>query len=215
MRYYLIMGKLYSKECKKIHDRIQQRWYKIGDLWDEQRKNEICAKPQPQLHQQLQQQKDALKKENESDWDLYISNIPVQKILKELNKLPKYKYPPEQSSAFLLPDGKMVGSDIIFNHNAILEKIVGTKLGVPLFAHHLVALRMIKLDVDDSILYINLNTHTTKKQETVLKNLGKSGKYKHYALDTYMRVIHSKTNVPSNNYIYDLLGLEKPKYSLK
>ena len=215
MRYYLIMGKLYSKECKKIHDRIQQRRYKIGDLWEERRKNDTCDKPQLQLHQQLQLQMDALEKENDSDWDLYLSNIPVQKILKELNKLPKYKYPPEQSSVFILPDGKMVGSDIIFNHNAILEKIVGIKLGIQLFFKHIVALRMIKLDVDDSVLYINLNTYTTKKQETVLKNLGKSGKYKDYALDTYMRFIDSKTDVPFNNYIYDLLDVEKPKYSLK
>ena len=209
------MGKLYSKECKKIHDRIQQRWHKIGDLWEEKRKNEICDNPQPQLHQQLQLQIDDIKKENDSDWDLYLSNIPVQKILKELNKLPKYKYPPEQSSAFLLPDGKMVGSDRIFNHCMMLEKIVGTKLGVQLFFHHLVALRAIKLTVSDSVLYININTYTTKKQETVLKNLGKSGKYKHYALDTDMCHIVSKTDVPDNNYIYNLLGLEKPEYPLK
>ena len=155
---------------------------------------------------------DALKKENDSDWDLYISNIQVQKILKELNKLPKYKYPPEQSSVFLLPDGKMVGSDIIFNHNAMLEKIVGIKLCLQLFFKHLVALRILKLDVDDSILYININTYTTKKQQTVLKNLRRSGKYKDYALDTYEYYIGSKTDVPSNNYIYDLLDLEKPKH---
>ena len=209
------MGKLYSKECKKIHDRITQRWHKIGELWDKQWKNETCDNPQQQLHQQLQLQMDALKKENDSDWELYISNIPVQKILKELNKLPRYKYPPEQSSAFLLPDGKMVGNDILFNHCMMLEKIVGTKLGVQLFFHHLVALRAIKLTVSDSVLYININTYTTKKQETVLKNLGKSEKYKHYALDTDMCHIVSKTDVPDSSYIYDLLGLEKPEYPLK
>ena len=209
------MGKLYSKECKKIHDRITQRRYKISDLWEEKRKNEICNNPQPQLDQQLQLQVDVLEKENEADWDLYISNIPAQKILKELNKLTRYKYPPEQSSVFLLPDGKMVGNDILFNHCMMLEKIVGIKLGIHLFFKHVVALRVIKLDVDDSVLYINLNTYTTKKQQTVLKNLGKSGKYKDYALDTYKYYIGSKTDVPDNNYIYDLLGLEKPKYSLK
>ena len=163
------MGKLYSKECKKTHDRIQQRWHKIGDLWDEQRKNEICDNPQQQLHQQLQLQIDVIKKENDSDWDLYLSNIPVQKILKELNKLPKYKYPPEQSSVFLLPDGKMVGSDTLFGHCMMLEKIVGIKLDVQLFFQHLVALRAIKLTVSDSVLYININAYTTKKQEDVLK----------------------------------------------
>ena len=52
----------------------------------------------------------------------------INKILSGLSKLREYEYPTEQSSVFVLPNGKMYGHDIIFDHCHIFENILGKKL---------------------------------------------------------------------------------------
>ena len=114
-----------------------------------------------------------------------MARIPVKKILNELGKLKEYEYPTEQSSVFLLPDGRFVGKDLIFSHGEMLEKIVEKKLPVREYFRHLVRLDVVRLTVADSDLYINVNMNVTEKQKTSLRKIVHSGKYKNYAIDTY------------------------------
>ena len=89
------------------------------------------------VHDDIELQYNALTKEDKDDWQEYMSKIHVQKMLKDLNTLPEYDYPTEQSSIFLLSDGKMVGSDIIFSQSKILEKIIGIGLNTQTFSCNL------------------------------------------------------------------------------
>lgn len=140
-----------------------------------------------------------------------MARIATKKILNELSKLQEYDYPTEQSSVFILPDGKMVGSNKIFNHGKMLEQIIGEDLDVKKFFRYLVATRVVRLVVDDSILYININTHLTNKQKNILKKLRKHSKYDDFAVDMYGYHLHTyATTGPNEDYIYSLLDLKKP-----
>lgn len=199
------------KECEKIQDRIDKRWVEIRKIAQRDAKRAyetgVIKIPDKNLAE-----RDVLHDKNADDWEIYFSKIPAQEILKELDKLPEYEYPTEQSSIFLLPNGKMVGSNVLFNHHKVLVGIIGVKLSTHGFFKHLVAMRIVRLTVDDSVLYININIHVTKKQKAVLKKLRKSKKYKELVIDTHGRYTHLKTkiNIPKY-YEYDILGLKRPK----
>lgn len=143
-----------------------------------------------------------------------MDKIVVDKILKKLDQLPEYVYPTEQSSVFLLPNGKMVGSDILFNHHKMLENIIGKKLDVYEFFKYLNMLQLIRFIVDDSILHVNINSSVTKDQKTILKMLGKYEKYVGCFIDTYSSygIKYMKKNKLTLQYLYDLLGLKMPVY---
>ena len=113
-----------------------------------------------------------------------MKRVAVKRIIKELSKLERYEYPTEQSSVFLLPDGNMFGCNVIFSHVKMLEKIVGKKLDVKEYFKHLVKLNMIRLDVDNSILYISINTEImSKEQIDTLKKIIGTGKHDDYIID--------------------------------
>ena len=199
------------KECKKIHDRIDKRWVEIRKIAqrDAKRAYETGVLETPD---KMLAEMNILEDKNADDWELYLSKIPAQEILKELDKLLEYEYPTEQSSIFLLPSGKMVGSGVLFNHHKILVRIIGVNLSTHEFFKHLVAMRIVRLTVDDSIVYTNINIHVTKKQKTVLKKLRKSKKYKEFVVDTNGSYTHIKTKIQTPRYYeYDILGLKKPK----
>ena len=200
------------KGCKKINARIDKRWVKIRKImWDDVERSRKAGEIRDTIPDNVLSKTSILKNKNAEDWELYINKIPVQEILQELDKLPEYKYPTEQSSIFLLPDGKMVGSNILFSHHKILEKTVGVKLNTGEFFKHLVAMRIVRLTVDDSILYVNINTYVTKEQKVILRKFCKSKKYKDCVVDSYGRYTYSVTNKITSEYEYDVLGLKKPK----
>ena len=199
------------EECKKIQDRIDKRWVVIRKIAqrDAKRAYETGVNRSPD---KIRVKMDALDDKNDDDWGIYFSKIPAQEILKELDKLPEYEYPTEPSSIFLLPNGKMVGSDVLFNHHKVLVGIIGVKLSTHAFFKHLVAMRIVRLTVDDSILYVNINTYVTKKQKEVLKKLRKSKKYKEFIVDTHGKYTYLKTKINTSQYYeYDILGLKRPK----
>ena len=141
-----------------------------------------------------------------------MANIPAVKILEELSKLKEYEYPTEQSSVFLLPNGKMVGNDILFNHVKALEKIFRRKLNIEEALECLASLQIVNLNVDDSILYINILALATEKQKVVLKKLGKSNKYNDCVIDMYDYLTAKYVNDGELTmpYRYKLLGLPVP-----
>ena len=142
-----------------------------------------------------------------------MERIPVKKILKELGKLKEYDYPTEQSSVFLLPNGKFVGKDLIFSHGEMLEKIIGKKLPVREYFRYLVKLQVIRLVVDNSDLYININIKVTKLQKTNLRKIIRSGRYKDYAIDTYGFYTQDYTSKTTHVFlrdIYKILDLKMP-----
>ena len=199
------------KECEKIQDRIDKRWVEIRKIAqrDAKRAYETGVIKTPD---KMLAEVNILEDKNADDWEIYLSKIPTQEILKELDKLPEYEYPTEQSSIFLLPNGKMVGSNVLFNHHKVLVGIISVKLSTHGFFKHLVAMRIVRLTVDDSVLYININIHVTKKQKAVLKKLRKSKKYKEFVIDTHGKYTHVKTKIKTSMYYeYDILGLKRPK----
>ena len=142
-----------------------------------------------------------------------MGRIPVKKILKELGKLKEYDYPTEQSSVFLLPNGRFVGKDLIFSHGEMLEKIIGKKLPVREHFRYLVKLQVIRLVVDNSDLYININVKVTKLQKTNLRKIIRSGRYKDYAIDTYGVYTQDYTSKTTHVFlrdIYKILDLKMP-----
>lgn len=201
------------EECKKIHDRIDERWVEIRKI--ARRDVEHSRKTGKNINiipDKVLLEQDVLEDKNANDWESYLSKIPAQKILKELDKLQEYEYPTEQSSIFLLPSGKMVGSDMLFNHHKILVGITGVNLSTHEFFKHLVAMRIVRLVVDDAVLYVNINIYVTKKQKMVLKKLRKSKKYKDYSIETHGEYTHFKTKIKTPRYYgYDVLGLKRPK----
>ena len=190
------MLKIQNKECKKVLKRINKRKVKISKLHMLDRTESTKLKM------------DELEIENNADWNLYKSNIQVKEILNWLDKLKTYEYPTEQSSVFLLPDGKMTGSDVIFDHHRMLGEIIG-ELDTWEFFMHLAVMQIVKLVVDDSVLYININTSVTKIQQTILRNLLKCGKYKDYSIDDYYGSQFSHDNsVNNDSKIYKILGVK-------
>ena len=73
---------------------------------DLRKAREIGITPLPKTSKETWTKITSLEEENNKDWEIYVIKIPVDKILKEVGKLPKYDYQTEQSSIFLLPDGK-------------------------------------------------------------------------------------------------------------
>ena len=190
------MQKIQIRECKKILKRINERKIQISKLYMLDRTKSV----------ELEMKK--LERENDADWKIYKSNILVKEILNELSKLKTYEYPTEQSSIFLLPDGKMTGSDAIFDHHRMLNEIIG-ELDTWEFFMHLAVMKIVKLVVDDSILYINVNTCVTEIQKTTLRRLLKCGKYKDYSIDTYYGSAYSHDRSMMEKDIYKILGLKK------
>ena len=193
------MQKIQIKECKKILKRINERKVKISKLHMLDRTKITKLKM------------DELEIENNTDWEMYKSKISVKEILGKLGNLKTYEYPTEQSSVFLLPDGIMTGSDVIFDHHKMLVEIIG-ELDVWEFFMHLAVMQIVKLVVDDSVLYININTRVTKIQQTTLRNLLKCGKYKDYSIDEYRGSTYSHDNSMNNDdKIYKMLDLKHRK----
>lgn len=196
------MTKVNIDDCKKISKRVEGRlleWRKI----------------RADVNYGTEETKAKLRfvvNEMENDWDKYTSKVPTEKILKELYKLPEYEYPVEQSSMFLLPNGKMVGSDIIFNQQKMMENIVG-KINANEFFCILAATQCVKLTVDDSILYVTINAYITNKQEQVLKNLIKNKRYSDVVADiSRYASAKIKEGEITKEEIYDILELDMPKY---
>lgn len=192
------MQKIQIKECKKILKRINKRKIKISKFFmlDRTKNTELKM--------------DELEIENNADWEIYKSKILIKEILNELGNLKTYEYPTEQSSVFLLPDGKMTGSDVIFDHHRMLGEIIG-ELDTWEFFTHLAAMQIVKLVVDDSILYIKVSTRVTKIQKTTLRNLLKCGKYKDYSIDSYNGSAYSNDKSMIKDDIYKMLGLKRRK----
>lgn len=205
------MAKVEIRECKKIHKKIVEKQSKIHELFtfDLKQRSECGIKPIPDTPAKVSAEMDAIDEEIIDEWEIYLEKIPVTKILKELDKLPEYDLPTEQSSTFILPNGKIVGSDIIFNHLKMLEKIIG-KLDRDEYFKHLLMLRVVKLVVDDSVLYININTYVTDEQKAVLEKLRKCDEYNEYAVDTYGGEVRTKKSILDYDYIYKILDLKKP-----
>ena len=137
--------------------------------------------------------------------------LEVEKLLKELPKLQEYEYPTEQSSIFLLPNGKMYGHDIIFDHCNIFENILGKKLESAEFFKYLIKSYAIRLIVDDSVLYININTPMSTQQKKVMKNLVKSNKYKNCVIDNYNVYVKQhigEDNIQRLDHLYNFFDIK-------
>ena len=192
------MQKIQIKECKKILKRINERKVKISKIFMLDRTESMNLKM------------DELERKNNADWEIYKSKILGKEILNELGKLKRYEYPTEQSSIFLLPNGKMTGGDVIFDHHRMLGDIIG-ELDTWEFFTHLAVMQIVKLVVDDSILYIKVSTRVTKIQKTTLRKLLKCGKYKDYSIDSYNGSAYSNDKSIIKNDIYNMLGLKRRK----
>lgn len=205
------MAKVEIRECKKIHKKIIEKHNQLREIYkfNFHRRSASGIDPIQKTSDKIISEIHMIREEIIDEWEIYLEKIPVTKILKELDKLPEYNLPTEQSSTFILPNGKIVGSDIIFNHLKMLEKIIG-KLDRDEYFKHLLMLRVVKLVVDDSVLYININTHVTDEQKAVLEKLRKCDEYNEYAVDTYGGEVRTKKSILDYDYIYKILDLKKP-----
>ena len=132
---------------------------------------------------------------------------PVKKILRELGKLKEYYYPTgaDYYSLFILPDGRMVGTEKLGDHDSMFEKILKRKLNsTQEFVDILVSINCVKIIISSGpALQIDIVTPPTTKQKYTLKDLAICGKYEVYVDN----LIEYAPDAPSRNYCRRLLKL--------
>lgn len=135
-----------------------------------------------------------------------MSKISTKTILTKLGTLEEYHYPIEgQYSLFLLPDGRLVGTDKIVDHQNILEKIIKRKIvSNQEFFDILVKIGCIKIIVNLRNLYVDISIIPTTKQKYTLQDLGICDKYDDIKVDNMHEYV---PNAPSDAYGRHLLGL--------
>lgn len=129
----------------------------------------------------------------------------IKKILKELNKYEEYYYPTVgEYSLFILPNGKMVGTDKLLDHQPILEKILKKKIiSNQEFFNILTDIQVIKIIINGTRLYVNINVPVTTEQKYTLQGLGMCNKYNIRVEPIYEYV----PDAPNDNYCRHLLKL--------
>ena len=132
--------------------------------------------------------------------------VSTKIILTKLGKLEEYHYPiGGQYSLFLLPDGRLVGTDKIVDHQNILEKIMKRKIvSNQEFFDILVKIGCIRITVNLRNLSVDISIIPTTEQKYTLQDLGMYGKYEDIAVDNMHEYV---PNAPSNAYGRRLLGL--------
>ena len=134
-----------------------------------------------------------------------MAKIPVKKILKELGKFDEYNYPTGEYSLFILPDGKIVGVNQLMCHRPILEKILKRKIETNQEFYDIFAeLRMVKIIVSGTNLYVDVCVPCTTEQKHALEGFSMSGKYEGFMIDAPHNYI---SNAPSENYIRHVMKL--------
>ena len=130
--------------------------------------------------------------------------ILVKKVLRELGKLKEYHYPTEKCDLFLLPDGKLIGNNIL-THQNMLEKILKRKIkSTQELFDIIVEIGCVRMSVNASILFVDISIKPTTEQKQTLEELGMYGKYIEIIVDNMHEYV---PDAPSNNYGRRLLKL--------
>lgn len=106
-------------------------------------------------------------------------------LLKKLSKLEEYYYPTTTCSLFLLPDGKLVGADNLFQHRKILEQLMNRKIPNDQDAIDILIKTCVSRIIinDYNVLHVNLLVYPTQEQKFTLEGLGMCGKYSEIVVD--------------------------------
>ena len=132
---------------------------------------------------------------------------PVKKILRGLGKLKEYYYPTgaDYYSLFILPNGRMFGTEKLGDHDSMFEKILKRKLkSTQEFVDILIDINCVKIIISGGKqLQIDIVTPPTTEQKHTLEGLSMCGKY-----DVYVdNLIEYAPDAPSRNYCRRLLKL--------
>lgn len=113
-----------------------------------------------------------------------MTKITPEILQEKITTLNEYYYPSYRCSLFLLPDGRMFGSDILYDHKDMLETILKRKIDNEDDVTDIITKGNVsRLVTNNKLLAIYLADYPTNAQRKLIKELVDSEHYGHFNFD--------------------------------